>query len=273
VAETGILFIGEIVGKSGIYALKNLLPKLKERYKPDFVIANGEGATGGFGIGMSHAVYLHKLGVDVLTSGERIYYKRDMVSFLDKTAYVLRPANYPWDNPGRGWGFYSRNERTLAVINMLGMSGFARVHLANPFLMIRDVIERISERAKYVVLDFHASATAEKETMFQLLDGKITAVIGTHTRVLTADAHVTERGTAVVTDVGRTGSNFSVGGLEPSTEIKKFLTQVHEYSKDAWGSFQLQAVFLKADENGRALKIERIVENLEDNRNGGKGNS
>ena len=133
VADFRVLCLGEIVGKGGVFCVKTLLSRVKAEKEIDFVIANGEGATGGFGIGKNHAIYLHKLGIDVITSGECIYYKKDMVGFIQNASFILRPANYPPGNPGRGWWIYEKEGRKLAVISLLGQAGYNRVHLSNPF--------------------------------------------------------------------------------------------------------------------------------------------
>jgi metallophosphoesterase (TIGR00282 family) len=253
-----ILFIGEIVGKSGVFCVKKLLPQVKTANKIDFVIANGEGATGGYGIGKNHSIYLHKLGIDAITSGECIYFKRDMVDHIRKSPYILRPVNYPYDDPGRGWMVYERESFKIGVISILGQAGFDRVHLANPYNLLPDIVNRISQATKIIVVDFHASATAEKIGMFFHMDGKVSAVIGSHTKVLTSDERVLPGGTAVITDIGRTGSINSVGGLDPQIEIRKFLTQIPEYSKESWESLELQAVIIDVGEDGKATGISRL---------------
>lgn len=268
-----ILFMGEIVGSSGVFCVKSLLPKIKEQHGIDFVIANGEGATGGFGIGKNHSIYLHKLGIDVITSGECIYYKRDMVTHIGRAPYILRPANYPYGNPGRGWGVYTKNGRTLAVINLLGQSGFRRTHLANPFNLLPSLIEKIQHETNTIVVDFHAVTTAEKSTMFHHMDGRTSAIIGTHSKVLTSDERVLSGGTAVITDVGRTGSINSVGGLEPEIEITKFITQIPERSKTSWEKLELQGVILYIDPSGKATNIERLRIDCEEKPHDRSGNS
>ncbi len=250
-----ILFVGEIVGKAGVFCIKKALPDIKERYNVDFTIADGEGATGGFGLGKKHSVYLHKLGIDVITGGERIYYKRDMVDHIARCPYILRPANYPPGAPGRGYKVFGRDDLRkrppVAVIVLLGQSGFDRVHPSNPFTYLPELVERVKQQAQIVVVDFHAATTAEKQAMFHHADGKVSAVIGTHTKVRTADE-------SVLTDIGRTGSNDSIGGLDPKIEIRKFLTQIPERSADIWSELELQGVLLDIDEDGHALSIERI---------------
>ncbi len=259
-APLRILFVGEIVGKSGVWVAKELLAKVRQEHAIDFVIANGEGATGGFGIGRNHAVYLHKLGIDVLTTGECSYYKKDIVDHFNKAPYMVRPANYPPRNPGRGWMVFEKNGRKIAVMCLLGVAGFKRVHLKNPFGLLPKLLESITPETNTIVLDFHAVTTAEKATMFAIADGKLSAVIGTHTKGLTADERVLPGGTAVITDAGRTGSLESVAGLDPEIEIRKLTTLVHEYSKEAWAMLELQGVIIQIGDDGKATSIERIRE-------------
>lgn len=266
-----VLFLGEIVGKAGIYCIKSCLKELRRDYSVDFVIANGEGATGGFGLGKNHSIYLHKLGVDAITSGECIYYKLDMVPHINKAGYILRPANYPPGNPGRGWRIFNVGDRKLAVINMLGQSGFNRVHLSNPYSFLPEIVSRVSTETKNIILDFHAATTAEKNSMFFHADGMVSAVVGTHFKVLTADAQIFPKGTGVITDAGRVGSIDSVGGLASDIEIQKYLTQIPERSKDAWGNLELQGLVIEINENGKTTDIEVIRQKCEgpgDERNG-----
>ncbi|MBN1411229.1 MAG: YmdB family metallophosphoesterase [Spirochaetales bacterium] len=255
-----VLFIGEIVGKTGVFCVKKMLPDIKKQYGIDFVIANGEGATGGFGIGKNHSIYLRKLGIDVITSGECIYYKKDMVDYIETASFILRPLNYPHGNPGRGWRIYTRDNFKIAVINILGLYGFDKVHLNNPFIILQDLVERISQQTPIIIVDFHASATAEKRSMFFHLAGKVSAVIGTHTKAITADEEVMPEGTAIITDAGRTGSLESVGGLNQEIEIRKYLRQIHEYSKPASSKLELQGVVIEIDLDGKARAITRLRE-------------
>ena len=253
-----VLFLGQIVGKSGVWCLKELLPKIKEKHAVDFVVADGEGATGGFGLGKNHSIYIHKLGVDCITLGECAYYKKDMVEHLPRAPYILRPANYPVKNPGRGWMIYEAAGRKIAVVVLLGQAGFRRVHLKNPYSTLPKILEPIREQTPTVIVNYHAVTTAEKNTMFYLMDGKVSAVVGTHTKAITADERVLPGGTAVITDAGRTGSIESVGGLDPEIEIRKLTSLVHEYSKEAWAMLELQGVVLEIGGDGKALSIESI---------------
>jgi 2',3'-cyclic-nucleotide 2'-phosphodiesterase len=250
--------MGEIVGKAGVFCVKKLLPGVKAEKRVDFVIAQAEGTTGGFGIGKNHSVYLHKLGIDVLTGGECIYYKRDIIEHIERARYMLRPANYPHGNPGRGWRLYQKGDTNIAVVALLGQSGFDRVHLSNPFTVLSHLMEIIREQTALTIVDFHASTTAEKAAMFHYIDGRVSAVIGTHTKVMTADERIMPKGTAVITDAGRTGSRESVGGLAPDIEIRKLRTQIPERSADAWDGLELQGVLVDIEEDGRASAIERL---------------
>jgi len=264
-----ILYIGEIVGSPGVHCVKSKLAELRETEGIDFVLACGDGATGGFGIGKNHSIYLHKLGIGAITSGECIYYKKDMVPHIPKAPYVLRPANYPYGNPGRGWSVYKTPAGKVGVINLIGQSGFTRSHGNNPFVVAQDLAARIAEETPLIVVDFHASTTAEKYSMFYLLDGKVTAVLGSHTKVLTADARVLPGGTAVIAGTGRTGSSLSVGGLDPEVEIRKFRTQIHEPSQVAWRAPQLQGVIVEAEAAGKATGIRIVRLDCEEQQRGG----
>ena len=254
-----VLYLGEVVGSSGVYTVKRLLKNFRKERGIDFVIAGGDGATGGYGTGKNHSVYLRKLGVDCLTGGECIYYKRDMVAHIEKSPYIVRPANYLDENPGRGFEIYNTGGEEIAVIVLLGQAGFDRVHLANPFSRLSELVESISRRTKRIVIDFHANTTAEKHTMFFHIDGQVSAVIGSHTKVMTTDESISTKGTASITDAGRTGSSESVGGLEPAIEIEKFLSQIPERSKAAWKRLEMQGIILEIGKDGSAIGIERIV--------------
>lgn len=254
-----VLFIGEIVGKPGVFCIKKQLPQLRADLEVDLVIANADGATGGFGIGKNHAVYLHKLGVDVITTGDQAYFKKDIVGHFDSASYMLRPANYPPGNPGRGWRVFRAGEQRVAVISMVGMSGSDRSHPTNPFTYLPELVGRAKKDTPIVVVDFHAVTTAEKATMAHMATGHVSALLGTGTRVRTADARIMGEKTAVITDVGRTGSRTSVGGLDPGPEIEKFLTQMPIRSSDVWDDLMLQGVLVEIDDDGAATGI-RIVE-------------
>jgi len=251
-----ILFLGEIVSKPGIYCIKSNLKKLKEQYKPDLTIANGDGATGGYGIGRTHAMHLRKLGIDIITGGDQTYFKKDMVAGIDQLFHVLRPANYPPGNPGRGWRTISVGSRKVGVISLLGLAGFGRIHLSNPYTYLPEIVKRLHAETPFIILDFHSLTTAEKATMSLYADGMLSAVIGTGSRVLTADAEVLPGGAAMLSDAGRTGSIFSVNGYDPKPEIKQFMTSVPERSSDGWNGLEIQGCVIDLGDDGKATAIQ-----------------
>jgi metallophosphoesterase (TIGR00282 family) len=271
VSKLRVLFIGEIVGKCGVFCVKKLLQKIKKQYAIDMVIANADGATGGFGIGKNHAIYLHKLGINIITGGECIYYKRDMAEYINDAPYILRAANYPKENPGRGWLIYGKDGRKVAVISLLGLAGFNRVHLSNPFQLATHLVERIQKETNCIIIDFHATTTSEKYAMFYHMSGKVSAIIGTHSKVATADEAIFKGTTAVICDAGRTGSLNSVGGLDPEVEVRKFLTQIPEYSKTKCENLELQGVVIEIDDNGTATYIKRIKQECKELFHGNTG--
>ena len=254
-----ILFLGEIVGRCGIGVIKNALKGYRRDNGVDLVIANGEGATGGFGLGFQNAISLQHMGIDILTMGEKSFYKLDMVEGIAKRPGILRPANYPETVPGRGIRYVTVGEQKVCVINTLGMCNFNNPHLNNPFLTASALVEKASAETNIVVYVFHASATAEKIAMGRLLQGKVSAVVGTHSKVLTADAAILEGTTAYITDLGRCGSSVSVGGFEPEHEIRKFRTQVQTRSHESWEKPQMQGLLVTVDDSsGKATDVVTV---------------
>jgi metallophosphoesterase (TIGR00282 family) len=253
-----VLYIAEIVGKAGIYALKMALGELQKQKKADFVIAGADGVTGGNGLGRNHAAYLHKMGIHVLTTGECCFYKRDLVENMGKIPYVLRPENLNPQAPGIGARVYAAGAAKVAVAVLLGQSGFARLHGENPYARLPALLERLRRETPCVILDFHAEATAEKRALFALADGACSAVIGSHNRVQTADETVLPGGAAVITDAGRTGSRNSVGGVEINGRIQEYLTGIPDWTREAWDQPEIQGVCLEIDRRGKALSIERF---------------
>ncbi|MDR2536015.1 MAG: YmdB family metallophosphoesterase [Treponema sp.] len=253
-----ILYVAEIVGKAGIYAFKKGLAELKKKQSFDFVIACADGATGGNGLGHGHAIYLHKLGAQALTTGECCFYKKDLVECIEKIPYLLRPANLNAEAPGAGSRIFKVGDSKIGVAVLLGQSGLLRLHGNNPFTALPVLLERLRHETPYISVDFHAEATAEKRTLFTLANGRCSAVIGSHTRVQTADADLLDRGTAVITDAGRTGSNESVGGVDISSRIQEYLTGIPNWTKEAWSKPELQGVFLDIDKDGKTRSIESI---------------
>jgi metallophosphoesterase (TIGR00282 family) len=253
-----IFYAAELVGKAGVYAFKKALPEIKSRYPFDFLIACADGATGGNGLGRSHAAYIHKLGANVITLGECCFYKKDLAEDMEKIPYVLRPENINGDAPGMGEKIYKTENEKIAVIVLLGQNGFNRLHANNPFTALPPLLERLKKQTQYIIVDFHAQATAEKKTLFYAADGNCSAVIGSHTKVQTADETILPNGTAVITDAGRTGSIQSVGGCEINTRVKEYITGIPDWTKEAWDQPELQGVYLDIGKDGKALSIERV---------------
>jgi len=257
-----VLYVAEIVGKAGVYAFKTALPELKQRYPWDFLIACADGATGGNGLGRNHAAYLHKMGANVITTGECCFFKKDLTENMEKIPYVLRPENLNPQAPGTGSRIYKAEGRSkgqkVAVAVLLGQNGFGRLHSGSPFVRIPVLLERLRQETPYVIVDFHAQATAEKKTLFFTADGGCSAVIGSHTRVQTADESILPKGTAVISDAGRTGSSESVGGCDTASRIQEYLSGIPEWTKDAWDKPELQGVYIDIAPDGKAKTIERV---------------
>ncbi|MDR1955584.1 MAG: YmdB family metallophosphoesterase [Treponema sp.] len=257
-----VLYVAEIVGRTGVYAFKKGLADLKQQKEVDFVIAGADGVTGGNGLGRNHAGYIHKLGAQVLTTGECCFYKKDLVEQLAKLPYVLRPDNLNREAPGIGSRIFKTGTKPsdpkIAVGVLLGQSGFQRLHGNNPFSLLPVLLERFRQETPYSIIDFHAEATAEKGVLFMLAAGHCSAVIGSHNRVQTADERILPGGTAVITDAGRTGSADSVGGVNIEKRIQEYRTGIPEWTREAVDKPELQGVLIELDAAGKACSIERI---------------
>lgn len=255
-----VLMIGDIVGRPGRRAVLELLPKLMRVHRADLIVANGENAAGGNGITREIADELLSCGIDILTMGNHVWDKKDVLEFIDLEPKILRPANYPPGTPGRGFTVIKTpNGCSVGVINLSG-----RVFLSNldcPFRAVDLILEEIKKVTPVIIVDFHAEATSEKVAFGWYLAGKVSAVCGTHTHVQTADARVLPRGTAYISDVGMTGPRDSVLGVKKEAVITKFLTQMPVRFEVATGVAQMNAVLIEINQdNGRAVSIERIQE-------------
>ncbi|MDR1587636.1 MAG: YmdB family metallophosphoesterase [Treponema sp.] len=253
-----VLYIAELVGKAGVYAFKKALPELKQRFPWDFLIVCADGATGGNGLGRNHAAYLHKLGANALVTGECCFFKKDLTENFEKISYVLRPLNLNAEAPGFGSRVFKVGSEKIAVAVLLGQSGFGRLHGNNPFSMLPSLLERLRQETPCVIVDFHAQASAEKKALFFAADGRCSAVIGSHTRVQTADECVLPGGTAVISDAGRTGSRESVGGCDAASRIGEYLSGIPDWTKDAWDAPEAQGLYIDINADGRALSVERV---------------
>ena len=252
-----ILAVGDVVGESGIKKLKELLPNIKKEENIDFVITNGENSAGGMGITEKNLKDILEAGTDVVTMGNHTWGKKDIFKFINHPK-LLRPANYPKGIPGKGMGIYEVNNKKIAVMNFIGRVDI-NILTENPFLLAKDMIEQIKNKVDMIFIDFHAEATAEKIAMARYLDGKITALFGTHTHVQTADEQILPNGTGYITDLGMTGPKNSVIGMDIQASIKRFETTLPEKYKLAEGECIFNAVIFEIDDNTNKVKsIKRI---------------
>jgi metallophosphoesterase (TIGR00282 family) len=253
-----ILLIADIVGKPGRWAVSQILPELKRTHQIDFTIANVENAAGGFGLTREIAQKIRHYGVDCLTSGNHIWDRKDIFPYLNETLRILRPANYPPDVPGRGTAIFDlENDFKIGVMNIQGKVYIKEIDC--PFRIADREIEKIREQTKIIVVDLHAEATSEKIALGWYLDGKVSAVLGTHTHVQTADEMILPRGTAYITDVGMTGAHDSVIGINKEDAITRFLTQIPRRFTVAKNDIKFCGALVKIDpDSGKASSIERI---------------
>lgn len=252
-----ILFIGDVVGKPGRKIVKEELRKLIEIEEVDLVIANGENAAGGFGITMEVCEELYRAGVDIITLGNHTWDNRDIERVLDEIEPVVRPANYPEGTPGSGTYLMETKKGILVgVINLLGQVFLDS--LACPFRTADSCIKHLRKHTNIIIVDMHAEATSEKIALGWYLDGRVTAVLGTHTHVTTADERILPQGTGYITDVGMTGPIDSVLGIRPDLILKKFLTRRPVRFELASGPIELNGVILDINEDGLTASIKRI---------------
>ena len=257
-----IVFIGDVVGNPGREAIKTLLPQLKEELAVDFFIVNSENAAGGAGITPKVAGELFQSGVDVITSGDHIWDRRELLEAMSEYKQLLRPANYPQGAPGFGWCIAEKERKKIAVVNLQGRV-FMPPTVDNPFRCIGSIVEQLRSQATAIIVDMHAEATSEKVAMGRFLDGQVSAVVGTHTHVQTADETILLGGTAYITDAGMTGPCDSVIGQRTDKIIERFYTGLPTRFEVALSDVQLQAVAIDiADETGKAQSIQRLKRGL-----------
>ena len=254
-----VLFFGDVVGGPGRRGLAAALPGLREEHEPDLVIANGENSAGGVGITERTANDLFGSGVDLLTTGNHVYRHRDAYEFIDRERRLVRPANYPKGNPGRGSLVHEVGGRRVGLLNL---SGALQLTVArSPFPAAdAELAELERQGADAVIVDFHAETTSEKIAMGWHLDGRVAAVIGTHTHVPTADARVLPGGTAFVCDVGMTGSRHSVLGVEVEDAVGRFVSGMPARFRTAADDVWINAVLFEVGEDGRATSMTQIVQ-------------
>lgn len=253
-----VLMVGDVVGKPGRQVLGRELGRLIGEYKIDFVIANGENAAGGNGITRAVAEELFDYGVNVITMGNHVWDKKELVDYIETEPRIIRPANYPPGTPGKGYGIFNVGDgETLAVINLAGRVFMDQLDC--PFRSVKEILRQTINSTINIIVDFHAEATSEKGAMGYWLDGQVSAVCGTHTHVQTADAKILPKGTAFITDVGMTGPSNSVLGIAPDLIVEKFVTQMPVKFQLAKGPAQFNGVVIEINSiNGLACSIESI---------------
>ncbi|MBI07839.1 MAG: TIGR00282 family metallophosphoesterase [Opitutae bacterium] len=258
-----ILFIGDIVGAPGRKAVRELVPSLRAQREVDVVIANGENAAGGNGITPDKAAEIYAAGVDVITMGDHLWDQKEVVDLLHEEPRFVRPVNFPPGTPGQGHMVLEREGLpSLGVLNVQGRT-FMR-EMDNPFLAARDAVKALQAKAPIIFVDFHAEATSEKIAMARLLDGRVSAVVGTHTHVQTADEQILPGGTAFLCDAGFTGPHDSVLGREVEPVVERFLTCQPQRFNVASGRVLLQGVIVEVDgASGGARDISRVSVPLE----------
>jgi hypothetical protein len=257
-----ILFIGDIVGEPGRQAMRELLPKIVKRERIDFVVANGENTAGGSGITPMIVDELLGYGVDVITSGDHIWKRKEILDRIAEDARLLRPANYPRETPGFGATVVtSKSGVEVGVINLIGRVFMQAVEC--PFKTVRAEVDKMKNKTRIIVVDIHAEATSEKVALGWFLDGTVSAIIGTHTHIQTADEKILPKGTAFLSDAGMTGPYDSVIGRKKEAVLNRFITQMPTKFEMAEGDIQLHGAIIDVDEKtGRAESIKRVQEKL-----------
>jgi metallophosphoesterase (TIGR00282 family) len=255
--EVKLLFVGDVVGGIGRRTLAELLPGLRERHRPDFVVVNGENAAGGLGITRKTAREMFDVGVDAITLGNHAYRHREVYDYLDREPRIVRPANFPKGSPGRGHTVVEANGMRLGVVNLSGLVFLEAVR--SPFAEIDAALAELRGKADAVLVDMHAEATSEKVAMGWHVDGRAMACVGTHTHIPTADGRVLPGGTAYITDVGMTGPRGGVIGVKREQALERFLTltqvRFETSDEDPW----LNAVLIEGDSSGRATAFEQLL--------------
>ncbi len=252
-----ILAIGDLIGNAGIKELRKQLDKIRKEENIDFTIVNGENAAEGMGITQKNLDDILSQKVDVITMGNHTWAKKDIFKFIDHPK-LIRPANYPKGLLGKGYGIYTCQNKKIAVINLIGRVDI-NVLSENPFIIAKELVEELQKQVDIIIVDFHAEATAEKIAMGYFLDGKVTAVYGTHTHVQTADEKILPKGTAYITDLGMTGPKNSVIGMDIEVSFKRFETTLPERYRIATGETMLNGVIFDIDAHTNKVKqVKRI---------------
>jgi len=252
-----ILFVGDIFGRPGKMVASKFILKMIEEQNIDFCIANGENAAGGFGLTDSSAKKIFSYGVDVITTGNHIWDRREVDTLLDESDFILRPANYPPGVPGKGFTIVNKKGKNIGVMNLIGRIFMQPVDC--PFRKADEIIDRLRKETNIIIVDFHAECTSEKIALGRHLDGWVSAVIGTHTHVMTADERILQKRTAFISDVGMTGPHDSVIGVRTEQSIARLMTQLPVRFSPAERDLKFSAVLIEVDDSsGKALSIMRI---------------
>lgn len=254
-----LLFVGDVIGKPGRRALQSLLPRLVDHHRADYVVVNVENSAGGFGVTPEVLGEIAGLPIDVYTTGNHVWDKKEGVEILDRERRLLRPHNYPEGNPGRG--LHVGETAAGIPVAVINLEGRVFMHnLDSPFLVADQLLKDLDPQVKVIFVDFHAEATSEKQALGFYLDGRVSAVVGTHTHVPTADERVLPKGTALLTDVGMTGPYESIIGMRTDKVLKRFLLQTPASFEVAKRDVRLAAVVIDIDEEtGKARGIERLL--------------
>lgn len=253
-----VLIIGDICGKPGRQAAMQYIPKLKAEHNIDFVIANGENAAGGVGITKKILHEIYHYGVDVVTTGNHIWDKREIFDFIEDEPYLVRPANYPPGAPGHGYCIFTLGEKKIGVVNLSGRSFMPNMDC--PFRKIDEILLVLNPQCDFIILDFHAETTSEKMAMGWYLDGRVTCLVGTHTHIQTADERILPKGTAYITDLGMTGPWNSVLGVDKDLILKKFITGLPVKFDLAVGPNVFCGVILRIDDQMSTVQgLERVM--------------
>lgn len=253
-----ILFIGDIFGQPGRDMLAASMQTLRDRFRPDFIVANGENAAAGRGITFATADELFQSGVDVITMGNHTWSRKEILNIIDANPKLIRPANYPKGVPGKGRTVVEKNGLRLGVVNLMGRI-YMDIPLDDPFQTADRELQALKGQTDAILIDFHAEATSEKLALAMFVDGRVTAVVGTHTHVQTADNRVLPKGTAFISDVGMTGPADGIIGVDAKTVLKKFTTSMPAQFEPAEGRTQLNAVIVTTRPDGLSDSIERII--------------
>jgi metallophosphoesterase (TIGR00282 family) len=256
--EIRVLFLGDIVGSIGRKGVAMLLPDIRKEYNIDIVIGNVENAAGGFGVTEKVIWEIIDAGVDILTSGNHIWDKKEGINILDSCERIIRPANYPRGVPGKGYIILSHFDEKICIINLQGRVFMEPLDC--PFKIVEEIIEKVKNETKIILVDMHAEATSEKIAMGYFLDGKVTAVIGTHTHVQTADERILDGGTGYITDAGMCGAENSILGVGKEAVLNKFLLHIPQrFEVPEKGLFKMEGVIIEIEkETGKTKKIERL---------------